>query len=343
MKPLISVIIPVYNVEKYIWECLESVRTQTFQNYETIIVNDGTKDNSAVLAAQFIEKYQLKNFRIIHKENGGLSSARNAGIAVAQGDWFAFLDSDDYIREDYLQAFVSKLQEYPAKYYQAGYSKYYQHAELLTEGAKPACSCGSLAESIDKIIFIYICGKFYSAKIIRENHLRFDEQVAFGEDRCFNFDYLRYVNRCTFFDNVSYIYRRSDNSVTATSTRPEKKKHMYAHAKAFWESFADEAFIKKKFKDNYHLAHNITDCLLVEVINAVLSKDDMSYKQIVTDDVAKVILSSYDFPNAPKKEQFLVCLVRSRMRWAAKLVISLYYNDFVFRKTRRFFGRILRK
>ena len=343
MKPLVSVIIPMYNVEAYIWECLESVRTQIFHDFEAIIVNDGTKDNSAVLAEEFIKKHQLKNFRIIHKENGGLSSARNAGIAVAQGEWFAFLDSDDYIREDYLQSFVLQLQKFPADYYQAGYSKYYQHTGLLTVGSKPPCFHGLFTESMDKIVFTYVLGKFYSAKIIADHHLRFDEQVAFGEDRCFNFDYLQYVNRCTFFDNVSQVYRRSDNSMTETSTRPEKKKSMYAHARAFWKSFSDESFIKEKFRHHYHLAHNITDSLLVEIINAVLSGNDESYRQTALDPVAIAIVNCYYFPDAPKKEQLLVSMIRRRMLRAAKLVIRLYYNDFVFRKTRRFFGRSLRK
>ena len=118
---------------------------------------------------------------------------------------------------------------------------------------------------------------------------------------------------------------------------------MYAHAKAFWESFEDEAFLKEKFRANYHFAHNLTDILLAEEINTVLSGDDKAYKRITTDHVANVILGSYDFPNAPKKEQLLVRLVRSRMRWGVKLVIALYYNDFIFRKTRRFFARSLRK
>ena len=95
MKELVSIIIPIYNVEKYLTKCIESVINQTYKNLEIILVNDGSTDNSK----EIIDKYSLIDSRIkvINKKNGGLSEARNAGIEIAKGDYIGFLDSDDWI------------------------------------------------------------------------------------------------------------------------------------------------------------------------------------------------------------------------------------------------------
>ena len=101
-----SIIIPVYNVEAYISKCLDSIKNQSYDNYEVIIVNDGTKDNSV----NVIDKYLSDNrFKLYNKENGGLSSARNYGIKYVTGDYILFIDSDDYIERDLLNNFNNIL------------------------------------------------------------------------------------------------------------------------------------------------------------------------------------------------------------------------------------------
>ena len=93
-QPKVSVIVPVYNVEKYLKQCLDSIVNQTYKNLEIIIVNDGTKDNSMKIVEEYL---QDKRIKVINKENGGLSSARNRGIEEATGEYISFVDSDDYI------------------------------------------------------------------------------------------------------------------------------------------------------------------------------------------------------------------------------------------------------
>ena len=96
----VSAIVPVYNVEKYIYRCVDSILNQTFSDFELILVDDGSPDN----CPQICDEYAKKDSRIkvIHKENGGLSSARNAGLDIASGEWISFIDSDDWIHKDYL-------------------------------------------------------------------------------------------------------------------------------------------------------------------------------------------------------------------------------------------------
>ena len=105
----VSVIIPVYNVEKYLPRCIKSVLDQTYQDLEIILVDDGTKDNSGIMCDEYATKDN--RIRVIHKENGGLSSARNSGIEIATGDAVFFLDSDDYLPTECIEKMVCLMEE----------------------------------------------------------------------------------------------------------------------------------------------------------------------------------------------------------------------------------------
>ncbi|MDO5558725.1 MAG: glycosyltransferase [Oscillospiraceae bacterium] len=107
MKPKISLIIPVYNVEEYISECIQSILSQEYHNYEIILVDDGSTDNSAAICDEYSEKYSF--IKVIHKSNGGLSDARNAGIDNTDGEFILFIDSDDYIERSSLKKIVNVI------------------------------------------------------------------------------------------------------------------------------------------------------------------------------------------------------------------------------------------
>ncbi len=109
MKPLISIIIPVYNVEQYLHRCVDSVLNQTYKNLEIILVNDGSPDNCPFICDEYAKKD--KRIIVVHKENGGLSSARNAGLEIVQGEYISFIDSDDWIHENYIEILYKNLHE----------------------------------------------------------------------------------------------------------------------------------------------------------------------------------------------------------------------------------------
>ena len=108
-KPLISVIVPVYNVERYLPRCIESILKQTYTNFELILVDDGTPDRSGIICDRYAEKDS--RIRVIHKENGGVSTARNAGIDAAKGEWITFVDSDDWVSVKYLELLAECLDQ----------------------------------------------------------------------------------------------------------------------------------------------------------------------------------------------------------------------------------------
>jgi len=104
---MFSVIVPVYNVEQYLDKCLASILGQTYKDFECIVVDDGSPDNSSAIIDKYVKQDQ--RFKVIHQKNMGVSAARNAGLAIAQGDYITFVDSDDYISNEYLEKFALKI------------------------------------------------------------------------------------------------------------------------------------------------------------------------------------------------------------------------------------------
>ena len=141
MDVRISVIIPIYNVERYIRECLQSVARQSFSAYEVLMVDDGSTDQSGRIAQEYADRYS--RFRLIHKENGGLSSARNAGLEQAKGMYVCFVDADDYITEDYLCRLYEKAEETNADMVIADYREVEEQGNIIVKelGQPPRQGC----------------------------------------------------------------------------------------------------------------------------------------------------------------------------------------------------------
>ena len=129
MDALISVIIPVYNVSQYLPRCIESVINQTYQNLEIILVDDGATDDSGVICDDYARKDP--RIRVVHKENGGLSSARNAGIQIARGEYLTFIDSDDYVDRDYTEFLYELVCQYSAKMAIFSHTVFYDNGTVL--------------------------------------------------------------------------------------------------------------------------------------------------------------------------------------------------------------------
>ena len=128
MKPLISIIVPVYNVEAYLAKCVDSILAQTYTNLEIILVNDGSSDGCGRICDEYAK--QDKRIKVIHKQNGGLSDARNVAIDVATGEFITFIDSDDYVTDDYIMTLYSLIEKYECKVSIALYNTF-------VEGSKP--------------------------------------------------------------------------------------------------------------------------------------------------------------------------------------------------------------
>ncbi|MCM1499964.1 MAG: glycosyltransferase [Clostridium sp.] len=217
---LISIIVPVYNVEDYLEECLNSLVHQTYQNLEILLVNDGSTDSSG----EICEKYAKHDsrIRVIKKRNGGLSSARNAGIEVAKGDFIGFVDGDDYVSLDMYEKLLDACEKNAS-------SIAVCHAVTFQDGEKPIESYGYIKKSYctsDKIVTFRnalsmsqsVCNKLFQRKLFHE--IRFPEGRVV-EDAYILYDLLYRARKVSYVALCGYFYRRRVESIT---TRKYKKK-----------------------------------------------------------------------------------------------------------------------
>ena len=191
--PKISVVIPVYNVEKTLRRCVDSVLAQTFDNYEIILVDDGSPDNSGRICDEYAQRH--RNIRVIHKENGGLSDARNAGLKKARGEYVMFLDSDDYLAERCLETLIAQEADMMIGgiYIQGSDGEMYEQLPVDEGKTFSADFAERFPELMEKKRLNYIHAKLYRMSVIIEHHLLFqDDSLTSAEDTVFNFTFLRY-------------------------------------------------------------------------------------------------------------------------------------------------------
>lgn len=217
---MISIIIPVYNVEKYISQCLNSILYQSYLDFEVIIIDDGSKDKSGYIC----DSYAKKDSRItvVHQKNKGVSSARNLGIKLAKGKWITFVDSDDWIDKDFLESFnlsdecdLSVIGLRALRYPEM---KLIEVRDFYEEKI-------ILSKDFDKIsknnLLLYgtICCKAYNREILIKNNIRFKESISYHEDHVFFFQYLHHINKVSLHKNVCYNYRIT-NMGQSLSSKP---------------------------------------------------------------------------------------------------------------------------
>lgn len=220
-NPKISVIIPVYNVEPYLNRCLDSVVGQTYQNLEIILIDDGSPDDCGAIC----DKYAAEDDRIqvIHKENGGVSSARNVGLELASGEWVGFVDSDDYIDSDQYEYLLGLALRYDAEIVQCGViCEAPGHHEALYTPLEERCV------AIGRAPFpagIWICFsnanwcRLYRRDILKE--VRFDCSYVVGEDLLFNLQTLVKAKKMVFGDRAKYHYVQ--NNASACHAPPSRE------------------------------------------------------------------------------------------------------------------------
>lgn len=217
---MISVIIPIYNVEKYLRECLDSVVGQDFVDKEVILVDDGSKDSSGAICDEYASLYPF--IKAIHKKNGGLSSARNAGIDAAKGEWVVFLDSDDLWSDS---GTLSKLKAYAESLnldiLRFEYLAVNERLQPLEQKEYNKISVKNRILSNYELVKDGIAGEWFAwLYLIRKELLkdiRFDENCRFQEDIDFYCKlFARKDMRCGYIGEKLYLYRKRENSITTT-------------------------------------------------------------------------------------------------------------------------------
>lgn len=223
MKPLVSIIVPVYNVEKYVSGCITSLLMQTYRNLQIILVDDETPDNSGKICDDFAEKDE--RISVIHKKNGGLSSARNAGIDVANGDYIMFLDSDDYLAENAVEMLVCANKEDDADIVQFDFfetdKEYYSFCADVPKNISFTQDKKEMFEKIYEIggSAVSACTKLYKSSLF--DSFRFKEGILY-EDEHMCTHLLPHVNSILYVDAKLYSYVKRNGSIINSDFSPKK-------------------------------------------------------------------------------------------------------------------------
>ena len=278
-NPLFSIIVPIYNVERYLKQCIESVLAQDYQNYELILVDDGSPDNSIDICAKYAKQYS--NIVFIHKINGGVSDARNAGIQIARGEYLMFLDSDDYwegttVLSD-LQKIITEnnpdiIFNYMSSVYPEKIVNHYINRDKLI---------GSFREDFqglyqDGIYLGFPFTKTIKRELILTNHLFFIKGRSF-EDIPWSFSLVKHIKIYAIYQNCFYMYRRErKGSISSVATS----------------------------KNQVSLFQNLSD-VITEIENMKLNNELLPGFKKYVDDIYGYVITCYELLPENEKVDFL--------------------------------------
>lgn len=207
---VISIIIPIYNTSKYLHRCIDSILDQNFIDFELILINDGSTDNSL----DILREYEEKDTRIvvIDKSNEGVSVARNQGIDVAKGEYIMFCDSDDYVADNWCETFIDGIKHHSNSLCVCDFFKVDKEEIAIPKNPNSHPQRMDVYQSFRMGLFGNPVNKIYQTSIIKNSHLRFSSGIPIGEDVEFNTKYMRYCSDIYYMGVPLYFYYDSETS-----------------------------------------------------------------------------------------------------------------------------------
>lgn len=300
-KPLVSIVIPVYNVEKYLERCLKSVLSQTYNNLEIILVDDGSLDKSGMIC----DKYAAKDNRIkvIHQNNQGQSAARNTGIGIATGAYVAFVDSDDEVVEEYIQIMLATAKQYQADIVQT--------RVFIID--KPGIQIRN-ADSFEMRTYVpgknaindmnykvAVYAKLYKSSIVKS--IQFPQYRAYEDDATY-YRFAYEANSICMLDYFTYYYYQTDDSVMRSTNKKQDKKTDYI------QIYKDRiAFFSKNNEKELALESRNRFCLVTMLNYAEYRKNGTNAKDLPT--LLKIFREQYQYLRGKKT----VGIIRTCIYW----------------------------
>lgn len=283
---LVSIIVPVYNLEKYIEKTLESLQKQTYKNIEIIIINDGSKDRSLEVINRFFEGKDIRH-NIVTIDNSGVSKARNIGLNIANGEYVILLDGDDRLRADAVELLVEQAEKTGADICQTGYLEFqeadgsvtYRYSKDTNKSFLQKVEPGykALQMKLNKNIWICTGNALYKRELIEKNNIRYSENMGYGED-------LEFINKCIF--NAEAVTSVSEDLtellVRASSASSAKFSNNYLHSlltnRRFYNYIKSSEKVEEEEKDKILL---LIDYDYVHIFLSVAKKiyDEYSFWQ----------------------------------------------------------------
>lgn len=227
-EPLVSIIVPVYNAENFLKNCLDSIGNQTYKALEVILIDDGSKDTSADICDEYARLD--KRIKVFHIKNGGVSNARNVGIEKATGDYVCFIDSDDVVDKEYIRKLVLPYTQRTIQLSVCGILEEIVWKNIKRVRMPKASLTGSFYSDYYALIeFLRVpFSKLYVLNIIKDNKIQFPKNISYAEDQVFNFQYYYYVKEYSFIDEALYTYVHRRNTLSdLRNVRTRKKFNQY--------------------------------------------------------------------------------------------------------------------
>lgn len=259
MNPLVSIIVPVYNGEAKLSRCVQSILTQEFSDFELIMVDDGSTDGSLAMMKSFAKSDA--RVQVIHKANGGVSSARNAALAVAKGDYVQFMDADDWMPSDSTKLLYQSAHNHDADLVVADFwrvvgDRVSQKGDIDEEQVMDKLTyVEHLQQNPADFYYGALWNKLYRRSLIEDNQLRLDESLSWCEDFVFNLEFILHVNRVFALRAPVYYYVKTEGSLVNTRLKfshvVRMKLDMVEYYNEFYLQLYDEASYRKKRGELY--------------------------------------------------------------------------------------------
>ena len=282
-KPLISVIVPIYMIDRYIGICIESLLNQTYQNLEIILVDDGGRDRCPEICDLYARKDN--RIKVIHKSNGGLVSARKAGLQHSNGFYISYVDGDDWIGPGYIEGLYTAAATSDADMVCAGQTRdLFSKSEVFTNPMPSGIYEGEKIKDLWETmisygpfyrpgITTYVWNKLFKREILLEPQSRVDTRISIGEDAAVTYPALLRCKRVAIVDNVAYHYRQREDSMLKQSSsytdEAQKLRYLYDYMLQWAEETDPELNLKKQITD-YVLS------IAIMRFGGRLSQDDFS-------------------------------------------------------------------
>lgn len=323
MTPLVSIIVPVYNVEKYLEQCVDSLLNQTYQKIEILLIDDGSTDSSGKVCDDFARKYSI--ITAYHKKNSGLGLTRNYGLDRLNGDYVTFVDSDDYLEKDAIEKLVAGLDNNQNDTVIGGFTKVTDSGKVLyTESyTEEIINQGKvysnlfirmLGSSPSKHDFLKpsVWNTLYSVTIIRDHKLYFvSERELISEDFVWNSDYYQYSQNVKIITSASYYYRCNPNSLTQTY-----KKDRFARSITFYKYMIKKTS-NTSVSEEAHL--RLTKSLFIYVkmcftqgLERPFGQIKKEIDEICSDQSLQQAISSYPVNKLGVKQRIFVMMIAHR-------------------------------
>ena len=311
MSPKVSIIVPVYNVEKYIAECVDPLIGQTYENTEIILVDDGSKDSSGKICDEYASNFPDKDIKVVHKENGGLVSAWKAGVEASTGDYLSFIDSDDWIDAEMIAEMAAQTtgseseiisSDYVIEYSRGGSKNVYQRL-LPGEYDRTKIESEVMSQLLgneQRLIHVSRCMKLFSRKLFLDNIKYSDEKLRMGEDFIVTIPCLLDAERIYVMDHKAYYHYRYVNESMVHKYDPNLEaniKRLFSDANAMLENKSNNGSTIKGMRDvlKKGLNKEYVYHLILLLKNEARNPDKATYKanmqKIAQDEANKKLIS----------------------------------------------------